>query len=84
MVYEPQHLVGMPEQVGRGAKTDDSINAVYLDRSEGCHLRQQISREIGEWQEDGLDLMAMFLQFLSEPFDNESSAPADERPIRRK
>ena len=78
---QPQHLVGMLDKIGWGAKTNDPINTVYFDGSEGSHLRQHVLRVIRKRQIDGLDLMAVFSEFLIEPFNNESSAPVDKRQI---
>src|ERR1700752_3960940 len=83
MMYEPQHLVGMLDKVGWGAKTNDPINTVYFDGSEGSHLRQQVSRGIRKRQIDGIDLMAMFSEFLIEPFNHQSSALVYKRQIGR-
>jgi hypothetical protein len=74
----------MLDKVRWGVKTNDPINTVYFDGPEGCHLRQQVSRVIRKWQIDGLDLVAMFSEFLIEPFNNESSTSVDKRQIGRK
>src|SRR5258708_38234423 len=84
MVDKPEDLVGMLEQMGGGAETDHPIGAVDLDQPKSCHLPQQVFGIIRERKIGQFYLMAAFPQFLRQPFDNEPSAPIDERHVRGK
>ena len=74
-------LLGCWSRWAGGPETDHPIRAVDLDQTKSCHLPQQIFGSIREREVDAFDLMAAFLQLLRQPFDNEPSAPIDERHV---